>query len=52
VIETTLSPGLYRVTTAYLVAGFVVENGRVTGVAPILRRRLAHWLTVAERIGA
>jgi hypothetical protein len=42
--------GLYRVTTAYLCAGFVVERGRVTRCAPILRRRLAYWRTVAERI--
>jgi hypothetical protein len=42
--------GLYRVTTAYLCAGFVVERGRVTRCAPILRRRLAYWRTIAERI--
>jgi len=40
--------GLYRVTTRYLCAGFVVRGGRVTLVAPILRRRLAYWMTVAE----
>jgi hypothetical protein len=51
-METTLSPGLYRVATPHLCAGFTIEAGRVTTVAPILRRRLAHWLTVAERIGA
>jgi hypothetical protein len=43
--------GLYRVTTATLCAGFVVERGRVTRCAPILRRRLAYWVERAERIG-
>jgi hypothetical protein len=42
--------GLYRVTTPYLCAGFVVEGGRVIDCAPILRRRLAYWRTVAVRI--
>jgi hypothetical protein len=49
-VTTTLSDGLYRVVTPYLCAGFVVEDGRVTGVAPILAKRLAYWLTVAERV--
>jgi hypothetical protein len=52
VIETTLSDGLYRVTMAWFCAGFVVRDGLVRECAPILRQRLAHWLTVAERIGA
>jgi hypothetical protein len=43
--------GLYRVTTPYLCAGFVVENGRVTACAPILRRKLGYWQTVAVRVG-
>jgi len=42
--------GLYRVTTRYLCAGFVIEGGKVTGCAPILRKKLAYWMTVAERI--
>lgn len=50
-MRTTLLPGLYRVETPYLCAGFVVEDGRVTECAPILRKRLAHWLAVAERVG-
>lgn len=36
-----LADGLYRVTTSYLCAGFVVDNGKVTQCAPILRKRLA-----------
>ncbi len=39
--------GLYQVTTNYLCAGFVVEGGQVTLCAPILRKRLAYWRTVA-----
>ena len=50
-MRTTLCDGLYQVETPYLVAGFVVANSRVTECAPILRRRLAHWLDVAERVG-
>jgi hypothetical protein len=42
--------GLYRVTTSYLCAGFVVEGGRVTLCAPMLRRRIAYWKTVAVRV--
>jgi hypothetical protein len=42
--------GLYRVVTPHLCAGFVVEDGRVTRCAPILRKRLTYWLTVAERL--
>lgn len=42
-----MKDGLYRVTTSYLCAGFVVENGRVTRCAPILRRRLNYWMTIA-----
>jgi hypothetical protein len=40
--------GLYRVTTSYLCAGFVVRGGRVTECAPILRKRLSYWVTVAK----
>jgi hypothetical protein len=45
-----VTDGLYRVVTPHLCAGFVVEGGRVTLCAPILRRRLAYWMTVARRI--
>ena len=46
----TLRDGLYQVTTNYLCAGFEVEGGVVTRCAPILRRRLAYWMTVAEYV--
>lgn len=46
----TLPDGLYRVVTPYLCAGFVVENGRVARCAPILRRKMAYWATVARLV--
>ena len=42
--------GLYRVEYKGICAGFVVENGRVTICAPILRRKLAFWRTIAVRV--
>lgn len=45
-----LRDGLYQVTTSYLCAGFLVENGKVTLCAPILRRRLEYWKTVAKEV--
>jgi hypothetical protein len=42
--------GLYRVTTSYLCAGFVIKNGVVTECAPILRRKINGWKTVAKFI--
>jgi hypothetical protein len=45
----TLADGLYRVTTSYLCAGYVVEDGKITMCAPILRKRLAYWRTIAVR---
>lgn len=50
-MHTTLQDGLYRVVTPYLCAGFVVEGGRVTRCAPILRKRLAYWTVQALLIG-
>jgi hypothetical protein len=40
--------GLYQVTTLYLCAGFVIEHGRVTLCAPVLRKRLAYWMEMAR----
>jgi hypothetical protein len=45
-----LRDGLYRVTTATLCAGFVIEAGRLAACAPILRRRIALWMRRAEWI--
>jgi hypothetical protein len=46
-----LPDGLYAVVQPRWVAGFVIEAGRVTMCAPILRRRLPYWITVARRVG-
>lgn len=46
-----MSDGLYQVTTPYLCAGFVVVENKVTACAPILRKRLAYWKTIAVRVG-
>ena len=43
-----MADGLYRVTTPYLCAGFVLRDGQVVQCAPILRKRLGYWRTVAE----
>lgn len=42
---------MYQVTTEYLCAGFVVKDGEVTECAPILKRKIGYWKTVARRIG-
>ena len=47
---TPMPDGLYQVTTRYLCAGFVVEDGRVTMCAHILRKRIGYWQTVARRV--
>ena len=46
-----MADGLYQVMTSYLCAGFVIERGRLIMCAPILRKRLGYWKTVARRIG-
>lgn len=50
-MKTSLPDGLYQVTTKYLCAGFVVRAGVVVDAAPILRKKLPYWATVAKRIG-
>lgn len=45
-----MGDGLYQVTTKYLCAGFVVEGGKVVACAPILRKKLGYWMTVARRV--
>ena len=45
-----MEDGLYRVVTDHFVAGFVVEDGKVISCAPILRKRLEYWKTVAVKV--
>jgi hypothetical protein len=46
-----MKDGLYIVTTDYFVAGFVIKDGKPLQVAPILKKRLQYWMTVAKFIG-
>ena len=43
--------GLYQVKTSYLCAGFVILNGELFKCAPIIRKRIEYWMTIAVRIG-
>lgn len=45
-----MKDGLYQVTTSYLCAGFVVNGGKITRCAPILRRKLPYWTSIARWI--
>lgn len=42
--------GLYRVETKYFVAGFVVKGGSIIQCAPILRKNITYWKTIAKLI--
>ena len=46
-----MKDGLYQVTTSYLCAGFTIKDGRVDLCAPILRKKIRYWMTVAKYIG-
>lgn len=45
-----MKDGLWCVTTPYLCAGFVVRGGKPVRemCAPILVKKIAYWMTVAE----
>lgn len=45
-----LKDGLYRVTTSYLCAGFVIKDNKITDIAPILRNKISYWRTIAKWI--
>jgi hypothetical protein len=42
--------GLYRVVTSYLCAGFVVQKGIIIRCAPILKKKIHYWKTIATRV--
>lgn len=48
-VRTLLADGLYQVKTDYLCAGFIVKGGYVIKCAPILRKRLTYWMSIAVR---
>ena len=50
VVLALLEDGLYQVHAGTLCAGFVVQDGRVTDCAPILRRRLTYWMARARLV--
>lgn len=43
-----MKDGLYRVDHGAICAHFVIENGRVTHCAPVLKRNLERWMKQAE----
>lgn len=45
--EYLMCDGTWRIEEPAFVAGFVIERGYVTWCAPILRKRLAYWMTRA-----
>lgn len=45
-----MNDGLYRVVTSYLCAGFVVQDDEVIDCAPILRKKIEYWKTIAKRV--
>lgn len=49
-MQTNLPDGLYRVTTKYLCAGFVVKDHQIIECAPILKAKLYYWTTIAKRV--
>jgi hypothetical protein len=50
--EGRLYDGLYRVDHKGLCAGFVVEDGIITKIAPVLRKNIRFWLKKAKRISS
>jgi len=46
-----LKDGLYRVTTKYMCAGFIIKNGKLDRCAPILYPKFGYWKTIAVLIG-
>lgn len=49
-VFTNLLDGLYQVTTPYLCAGFVVEDGIVTQCVPILSKNIRYWITKCQKV--
>lgn len=50
-MRVALRNGLWRVTRGTLCAGFVVSEGLITRYAPVLRKKLVYWITVARWLG-
>lgn len=50
-LVSSLTDGLYQVTTPWFVAGFVVENRYIVSCAPILYKNIDRWTKQAVRLG-
>ena len=46
-----MKDGLYQVTTKYLCAGFVVKNNEIIMCAPILKKNIIYYKTIAKYVG-
>ena len=45
-----LADGLYRVINPYLCGGFVIRAGAVVICAPILRKNMDYWMSIAKPV--
>lgn len=45
-----LYEGLHQVVYKNICAGFVVKNGKIVECAPILKKKIDYWVTVAKRV--
>ena len=45
-----LKDGLYRVITKYLCAGFIIKDNKIIKCAPILKKKINYWKTIAKRV--
>lgn len=50
-VPKNMPDGLYQVDKWQVTAGFIVVNGCLGRIAPILRKRFAFWKRYAKRIG-
>lgn len=46
-----MKDGLYQVVYKQICAGFVIKDGEIVQIAPILKKRINFWKQIATRIG-
>ncbi len=46
----SMSDGLYQVSYKGICAGFDIKDGRVVECAPILRKKIDFWKTIAVKV--
>jgi hypothetical protein len=49
-LDGKMQDGTYRVKTENICAYVIVKNGVIKDCAPILRKKIEYWKTIAERI--